>query len=98
MSPAQEIRPVGKHATSSKQKERLLGNRQLNPDTESLRVAILRISPETTISAVLKGLASFAVGSLAAMQGAEPGMTKLDFSTVKAARKLQDLIRRRGGG
>lgn len=61
---------------------------------ESLRVAILRLSPGTTIPDVVKRLAFFAVGSVAEIQITGSGMAKLDFFTADAARKLQHLIHR----
>lgn len=61
---------------------------------ESLRVAILRLSPGTTIPDVVKRLASFGVGSVADIQITGSGMAKIDFSTANAARKLQHLIHR----
>lgn len=59
---------------------------------ESLRVAILRLNPGTTIPDVVKRLSSFAVGSVADIQITGSGMAKLDFFTADAARKLQHLI------
>lgn len=63
----------------------------INP--ESLRVAILRLSPGTTIPDVVGRLASFAVGSVAEIQVTESGTARIDFSTADAARRLQHLIR-----
>ncbi|KAL2278941.1 hypothetical protein FJTKL_14094 [Diaporthe vaccinii] len=59
---------------------------------ESLRVAILRLSPGTTIPDVVKRLSSFAVGSVAEIQITGSGVAKLDFFSADAARKLQHLI------
>lgn len=65
----------------------------VNVNPESLRVAILRLRPGTTIPDVVDRLASFAVGSVAEIQVTESGTAKIDFSTADAARRLQHLIR-----
>lgn len=64
----------------------------VNANPESLRVAILRLRPGTTIPDVVDRLASFAVGSVAEIQVTESGTARIDFFTADAARKLQHLI------
>lgn len=63
-----------------------------NAKPVSPRVAILRLGPQTSITAVVKSLASHAVGALAEVQITPLGAATLEFFTTDAARKLKRLI------
>lgn len=65
----------------------------VNVNPESLRVAILRLSPGTTIPDVVERLALFAVGPVAEIQVTVSGTARIDFFTADAVRNLQHLIR-----
>lgn len=63
-----------------------------NAKPASPRVAILRLGPQTSITAVVKSLASHAVGALAEVQITPLGVAKLEFFTTDATRKLNRLV------
>lgn len=65
----------------------------VNRDPESLRVAILRFRPGTTVPDVVDRLASSSVGAVADIHIMESGVAKIDFFRADSARKLQHLIR-----
>lgn len=62
-----------------------------NAKPVSPRVAILCLGPRTSITAVVKSLASHSVGALAEIQITPLGVATLEFFTIDAARRLKRL-------
>ncbi|KAJ0119252.1 mitochondrial DnaJ chaperone [Diaporthe amygdali] len=63
-------------------------------NSESLRAVFFRLQPGTSISDVVKSLASSAVGAVSEIHITPSGSAKLEFFTADAARKFHSLINR----